>query len=239
MRQSLDKRVPITPVVSVGAHETLFVLARGHELAKKLGLSRILRVDVLPFWLGLPFGIGWGPIPNLPLPSKIKLEVAAADPAVEGAGESPTRTTGRRCERAWRSCGRACRTSRIVCTPSGNTRSSADRIGQGANSARSRGTISPTAPSPLTLPSICLPVPLPSAAGPREHRDVVARVARHRQPRAVAIIVELEQAQRRKIAIELVRRRRLVEAPARLAPGRADVHEQLPVIAAPPARAPA
>jgi 1-acyl-sn-glycerol-3-phosphate acyltransferase len=74
VRQSLTMRVPITPVVSVGAHETLFVLARGHELAKKLGLSKI-RVDVLPFWLGLPFGIGWGPIPNLPLPSKIKLEV--------------------------------------------------------------------------------------------------------------------------------------------------------------------
>jgi 1-acyl-sn-glycerol-3-phosphate acyltransferase len=74
VRQSLQKRVPITPVVSVGAHETLFVLARGHELAKKIGLGR-LRVDVLPFWLGLPFGIGWGPIPNLPLPSKIKLEL--------------------------------------------------------------------------------------------------------------------------------------------------------------------
>jgi 1-acyl-sn-glycerol-3-phosphate acyltransferase len=77
VRQSLEKGVPITPVVSVGAHETLFVLARGHELAKKLGLSR-MRVDVLPFWLGLPFGIGWGPIPNLPLPSKIKLELLPA-----------------------------------------------------------------------------------------------------------------------------------------------------------------
>ncbi len=30
---------------------------------------------MLPLWLGLPFGIGWGPLPNLPLPSKIKLEV--------------------------------------------------------------------------------------------------------------------------------------------------------------------
>lgn len=75
VRQALDQHVPITPVVSVGAHETLFVLARGHELAKKLGLTKLLRVDVLPFWLGLPFGIGWGPLPNLPLPSKIKLEV--------------------------------------------------------------------------------------------------------------------------------------------------------------------
>lgn len=74
VRQALLHRVPITPVVSVGAHETLFVLARGHHLAKKIGLARI-RVDVLPFWLGLPFGIGWGPIPNVPLPSKIKLEV--------------------------------------------------------------------------------------------------------------------------------------------------------------------
>ena len=75
VRQALDKHIPITPVVSVGAHETLFVLARGNALAKKLGLSKLLRVDVLPFWLGLPFGVGWGPIPNLPLPSKIKLEV--------------------------------------------------------------------------------------------------------------------------------------------------------------------
>jgi 1-acyl-sn-glycerol-3-phosphate acyltransferase len=74
VRQSLKLRVPITPVVSVGGHETLIVLARGNELAKKIGLSR-LRVDVVPFWLGLPFGVGWGPFPNLPLPSKIKLEV--------------------------------------------------------------------------------------------------------------------------------------------------------------------
>jgi 1-acyl-sn-glycerol-3-phosphate acyltransferase len=74
VRQSLKLRVPITPVVSVGGHETLFVLARGHELAKKIGLTK-LRVDVVPLWIGLPFGIGWGPFPNLPLPSKIKLEV--------------------------------------------------------------------------------------------------------------------------------------------------------------------
>ena len=75
VRQALKHRVPITPVVSIGAHETLFVLARGHELAKRVGLRKLLRVDVLPLWLGLPFGIGWGPLPNLPLPSKIKLEV--------------------------------------------------------------------------------------------------------------------------------------------------------------------
>jgi 1-acyl-sn-glycerol-3-phosphate acyltransferase len=75
VRQALTHRVPVTPFVSVGGHETLFVLARGHELAKKLGLPKVVRADVLPLWLGLPFGVGWGMLPNLPLPSKIKIEV--------------------------------------------------------------------------------------------------------------------------------------------------------------------
>jgi 1-acyl-sn-glycerol-3-phosphate acyltransferase len=75
LRQSLKLKKPIVPIVSVGAHETLFVLARGHKLAERLGLRKLLRVDVLPLWLGLPFGVGWGPLPNIPLPSKIKLEV--------------------------------------------------------------------------------------------------------------------------------------------------------------------
>jgi 1-acyl-sn-glycerol-3-phosphate acyltransferase len=75
LKQSLKLRKPIVPVVSVGAHETLFVLARGNALAERLHLRKYLRVDVLPLWLGLPFGFGWGPFPNIPLPSKIKLEV--------------------------------------------------------------------------------------------------------------------------------------------------------------------
>jgi 1-acyl-sn-glycerol-3-phosphate acyltransferase len=75
VRQSLKMKVPITPVVSIGAHETLFVLARGNRLAKRLRMDKLMRVDVLPLWLGLPFGIGWGPLPNVPLPAKIKLEV--------------------------------------------------------------------------------------------------------------------------------------------------------------------
>jgi 1-acyl-sn-glycerol-3-phosphate acyltransferase len=75
VRTALKLRVPITPVVSVGAHETLFVVARGNKFAKTIGLGRLMRVDVFPIWLGLPFGVGWGPLPNVPLPSKIKLEV--------------------------------------------------------------------------------------------------------------------------------------------------------------------
>jgi 1-acyl-sn-glycerol-3-phosphate acyltransferase len=106
VHQSLRHRVPIVPVVSVGAHETLFVLARGHKLAKLLRLDKLARVDVMPLWLGLPFGIGWGPLPNLPMPSKIKIEVLPPirlwrelgetadfeDPAVLNAGLSLVRT---------------------------------------------------------------------------------------------------------------------------------------------------
>jgi 1-acyl-sn-glycerol-3-phosphate acyltransferase len=106
VRQSLQHRVPISPIVSVGAHETLFVLARGNRLARALRFDKLMRVDVMPLWLGLPFGLGWGPLPNLPLPSKIKIEVLPpirlwrelgeaadiADPAVLNAGLSLVRT---------------------------------------------------------------------------------------------------------------------------------------------------
>jgi len=74
--EALARRVPISPVVSVGAHETLFVLARGNWLARQLApLARKFRSDVVPLWLGLPWGIGFGPLPHLPLPSKIRVEV--------------------------------------------------------------------------------------------------------------------------------------------------------------------
>jgi 1-acyl-sn-glycerol-3-phosphate acyltransferase len=90
--EALKRRSPITPIASVGAHETLFVLWRGSWLARKIPLARKFRSDVVPIWLGLPWGIGFGPLPHVPLPSKIKVEVLppvrlwkelgeAADPA--------------------------------------------------------------------------------------------------------------------------------------------------------------
>jgi 1-acyl-sn-glycerol-3-phosphate acyltransferase len=75
IQKALRRRVPIVPVVSVGAHETLFVMSRGNWLARRLPVTRALRVDVLPVWVGLPWGIGFGPLPHLPLPAKIKVEV--------------------------------------------------------------------------------------------------------------------------------------------------------------------
>jgi 1-acyl-sn-glycerol-3-phosphate acyltransferase len=74
--EALKHRVPISPVVSVGAHETLFVVARGSGAARLIEpIMRKFRADVLPVWLGMPWGVGFGPLPHLPLPSKIGVEV--------------------------------------------------------------------------------------------------------------------------------------------------------------------
>jgi 1-acyl-sn-glycerol-3-phosphate acyltransferase len=75
IRASLARRVPIVPTVSVGAHDTLFVLSRGSWLARRIPLARKFRSDVAPFWIGLPWGLGFGPLPHLPLPSKVKVQM--------------------------------------------------------------------------------------------------------------------------------------------------------------------
>jgi 1-acyl-sn-glycerol-3-phosphate acyltransferase len=75
--QAIRWQVPITPVVTVGAHETVFVLSDGRRVAKKLGVHRLVRsADVFPLLAGLPWGIWALPIlPQFPLPAKITIEV--------------------------------------------------------------------------------------------------------------------------------------------------------------------
>lgn len=75
--QAIRWGLPITPVVSAGAHETLIVLSGGSELAKRLGVRKLVRSgDVLPLLAGLPWGVWALPIlPQLPLPAKITSEV--------------------------------------------------------------------------------------------------------------------------------------------------------------------
>ncbi len=76
IKQALRYRIPITPVVSVGMHETFFVLWRGGWLADRLGITRHLRADVFPVVAGLPFGVWLGvTFPQLPLPAKLTVEV--------------------------------------------------------------------------------------------------------------------------------------------------------------------
>jgi 1-acyl-sn-glycerol-3-phosphate acyltransferase len=76
VKHALRRRLPITPVVSVGLHETFFVLWRGGWLADRLGITRRFRADVFPIVAGLPFGIWLGALmPQLPLPAKVTIQV--------------------------------------------------------------------------------------------------------------------------------------------------------------------
>jgi len=75
--QAIRWDLPITPVVTAGSHETLIVLSRGHQTAKRLGVQRLVRsADVWPVLAGLPWGLWALPfLPHVPLPAKLTTEV--------------------------------------------------------------------------------------------------------------------------------------------------------------------
>ncbi|MBW4519964.1 MAG: acyltransferase family protein [Scytolyngbya sp. HA4215-MV1] len=70
---ALREKVPIVPVISHGAHDTLIVLTDIYQHLRQLhewGMPWIFDLDpiVFPIYLGLPWGLAIGPIPNFPLP---------------------------------------------------------------------------------------------------------------------------------------------------------------------------
>lgn len=67
-RLALRHGVPVVPVVFHGGQSGFFVLSDGRRLAERLGLKRRLRIDAWPLWLGLPWGIAFGPWFHIPLP---------------------------------------------------------------------------------------------------------------------------------------------------------------------------
>ena len=80
IKLALRENVPIVPVISTGAHDTLFVLDDFYDWAKQLhqwGMPWLLNLDpqVFPIYFGLPWGISVGPLPNIPLPVQIKTRV--------------------------------------------------------------------------------------------------------------------------------------------------------------------
>ena len=75
VRLALRAGVNIVPVLSVGGHETLFVLWRGEKLAKLTRIDKYLRSESFPLFLGLPWGLALGPVFHLPLPAKVVVEV--------------------------------------------------------------------------------------------------------------------------------------------------------------------
>lgn len=79
---ALQRHLPIIPTVSWGAHETLLVLADIYPLVERLhelGMPWLLGIDpeVFPIYLGLPWGIAFGPLPNIPWPRPIATRVGA------------------------------------------------------------------------------------------------------------------------------------------------------------------
>lgn len=70
IRLALRHGVPIVPMVVAGGHESFFVLHDGQRLARLLGLKKLLRSETCAVFLGLPWGLGVGPIFHLPLPAK-------------------------------------------------------------------------------------------------------------------------------------------------------------------------
>ncbi len=77
LRLALSAGVPIVPVVTTGTHEQLIVLSRGDWLATVLGSRRLLRTEVLPLMLALPWGIAPGFLPYLPLPAQTTIAFGA------------------------------------------------------------------------------------------------------------------------------------------------------------------
>jgi 1-acyl-sn-glycerol-3-phosphate acyltransferase len=73
IKLALREKVPIIPVVSAGAHDTLMVLGNIYEQIQSLGLPWPGGIDplTLPVYLGFPWGIAVGPLPNIPAPVQV------------------------------------------------------------------------------------------------------------------------------------------------------------------------
>lgn len=76
LRTAIREGVPIVPIVSAGAHHSLYILSDGRRLAELLRLPALFRSNVAPLGLALPWGLIWGvPYPHLPPPVKIHTRV--------------------------------------------------------------------------------------------------------------------------------------------------------------------
>lgn len=80
IKLALRENVPIVPAISWGAHDTLFVLADCYKIMQQLheyGMPWLMGIDpvVFPIYLGLPWGLAFGPLPNIPLPVPIYTRV--------------------------------------------------------------------------------------------------------------------------------------------------------------------
>lgn len=79
-RLAIEAGVPIVPIVTAGAGDTLFVLSDGQRLARALQIDKALRLHAFPISVSLPWGLSIGAVgllPYLPLPAKLRTRVLA------------------------------------------------------------------------------------------------------------------------------------------------------------------
>lgn len=86
-RLAIDAGVPIIPIVTAGAGESLFVISSGQRLARAIRLDKLFRVKSAPISISLPWGLNIGAVgmlPYLPLPTKLVTRVLPAMRAGDG-----------------------------------------------------------------------------------------------------------------------------------------------------------
>ncbi len=86
---AIEAGVPIVPAVSIGGQQTQLYLSRGTWLAERLGLKRWLRSDIVPLSFGFPFGFSAAIPLNLPLPTKIVMQVLEPIDIAAWFGDDP------------------------------------------------------------------------------------------------------------------------------------------------------
>ncbi|MDH6243392.1 1-acyl-sn-glycerol-3-phosphate acyltransferase [Mycobacterium sp. OTB74] len=90
VKAAINAGVPIVPMVGIGGQETQLFLTRGEGIAKALGpIARAARTKVVPLSFGFPFGLSAVLPVNLPLPSKIVMQVLPPIDIEAEFGEQP------------------------------------------------------------------------------------------------------------------------------------------------------
>jgi len=77
-RLALRHQVPITPHVYLGGQSAFFVLRDNQDLARWIGAKRLFRTDTFPLFVGMPWGLAFGPLFHLPAP--IPVDVRFLEP---------------------------------------------------------------------------------------------------------------------------------------------------------------
>ena len=89
VKAAINAGVPIVPTVAIGGQESQIYLTRGTGVAKLLRLDKLFRAKILPISVGFPFGLSAVVPLNIPLPTKIVMQVLDPIDITAKFGEDP------------------------------------------------------------------------------------------------------------------------------------------------------